>query len=137
MALNNIDTQFAVARSEIRALLKHVNPDTTVGGQACDALQGMVDALESIQNDSFRHGTSSFFRHPVDKPIKMNGMKKTFSQARSGLRRVKTFTVLETPEGRQMNEEINTLIDRLHELEDPNTVPGGLDPDRHEGYTRN
>ena len=65
MALNNIDTQFAVARSEIRALLKHVNPNTTVGGQACDALQGMIDALDSIQNDSFRHGISSFHRFPV------------------------------------------------------------------------
>ena len=137
MALNNIDTQFAVARSEIRALLKHVNPDTTVGGQACDALQGMVDALDSIQHDSFRHKPSSFFHHPVDRPIKMDGMKKTFSQARSGLRRVKTFIVLETPEGRKMNEELNKLIDRAHELEDPNTIPGGLDPDRHEGYTRN
>jgi hypothetical protein len=71
MALNNIDTQFAVARSEIRALLKHVNPNTTVGGQACDALQGMIDALDSIQNDSFRHGISSFHRFPVleDQPL--------------------------------------------------------------------
>ena len=70
MTLNNIDTQFAVARSEIRALMKHVNPNTTVGGQACDALQGMIDALDSIQNDSFRHGISSFHRFPVlDKKV--------------------------------------------------------------------
>ena len=65
MTLNNIDTQFAVARSEIRALLKHINPNTTVGGQACDALQGMLDALDSIQNDSYK-SSESFHRYPLD-----------------------------------------------------------------------
>ncbi len=65
MTLNNIDTQFAVARSEIRALLKHVNPNTTVGGQASDALQGMIDALDSIQNDSYK-SSGSFHRYPLD-----------------------------------------------------------------------
>jgi hypothetical protein len=65
MTLNNIDTQFAVARSEIRALMKHVNPNTTVGGQASDALQGMIDALDSIQNDSYK-SSDSFHRYPLD-----------------------------------------------------------------------
>ena len=70
MTLNNIDTQFAVARSEIRALLKHVNPNTTVGGQACDALQGMIDALDSIQDDSYK-SSESFHRYPPveDRPV--------------------------------------------------------------------
>jgi hypothetical protein len=65
MTLNNIDTQFAVARAEIRALLKHVNSNTTVGGQASDALQGMIDALDSIQNDSYK-SSDSFHRYPLD-----------------------------------------------------------------------
>ena len=70
MTLNNIDTQFAVARSEIRALLKHVNPNTTVGGQACDALQGMIDALDAIQDDSYK-SSESFYRYPQveDRPV--------------------------------------------------------------------
>jgi len=63
MSLNNIDSQFAITRSEVRALLKHVNPNTTVGGQACDALQGMIDALDSIQNDSY-NSSESFRRFP-------------------------------------------------------------------------
>ena len=65
MTLNNIDTQFAATRSEIRALLNHVNPNTTVGGQACDALQGMIDALDAIQNDSYK-SSESFHRYPLD-----------------------------------------------------------------------
>ena len=70
MTLNNIDTQFAVARAEIRALLKHVNSNTTVGGQASDALQGMIDALDSIQNDSYK-SSESFHRYPPveDRPV--------------------------------------------------------------------
>jgi hypothetical protein len=61
----------------------------------------------------------------------MDNMRNTFQQARSGIRRIKAFRVLETPEGRKMNDELNKILDRLHELEDPNTIPGGLDPDRH------
>jgi len=61
----------------------------------------------------------------------MDNMRDVFQKARSGIRRIKAFRVLETPEGKAMNEELNKILDRLHELEDPNTIPGGLDPDRH------
>jgi len=68
MSLNNINSQFAVTRSEIRALLNHVDGNTTVGGQACDALQGMIDALDSIQNDSY-NSSESFHRFPVNRDL--------------------------------------------------------------------
>ena len=63
MALNNIDTQFAIARAEVRALIDHCNSNTTIGGRSIDVLQSIVDTLDSIQNDSYNHPTS-FDRHP-------------------------------------------------------------------------
>ena len=63
MALNNIDSQFATARAEVRALIKHCKADTNIGGRSIEVLQSIVDTLDSIQNDSYNHPTS-FDRHP-------------------------------------------------------------------------
>ena len=54
MAINNIDTQFAIARAEVRALIDHCNSNTTIGGRSIDVLQSIVDTLDAIQNDSYR-----------------------------------------------------------------------------------
>ena len=70
MALNNIDSQFAAARTEVRALIKHCKPDTQLGGQSIDILQSIVDTLDAIQNDSYDHPTS-FDRHPQNSADKM------------------------------------------------------------------
>ena len=64
MALNNIDTQFANARSEVRALIDHCNSNTTIGGQSIMVLQSIVDTLDAIQNDSYK-SSESFHRLPV------------------------------------------------------------------------
>ena len=64
MALNNIDTQFANARSEVRALIDHCNSNTTIGGQSIMVLQSIVDTLDAIQNDSYDR-PEGFHRHPV------------------------------------------------------------------------
>ena len=63
MTLNNIDSQFAAARAEVRALIKHCKPDTQLGGQSIDILQSIVDTLDAIQNDS-RARPESFDRYP-------------------------------------------------------------------------
>ena len=65
MAINNIDSQFAATRAEVRALIKHVNPDTQLGGQSIDILQSIVDTLDAIQNDSYK-SSESFHRYPLD-----------------------------------------------------------------------
>ena len=65
MAINNIDSQFAAARAEVRALMKHCNPDTQLGGQSIDVLQSIVDTLDAIQNDSYNR-PESFHRFPLD-----------------------------------------------------------------------
>ena len=70
MALNNIDTQFANARAEVRALIDHCNSNTTIGGQSIMVLQSIVDTLDAIQNDSYDHPTS-FDRHPQNSADKM------------------------------------------------------------------
>ena len=70
MALNNIDSQFAAARAEVRTLMKHCKADTQLGGQSIDVLQSIVDTLDSIQNDSYDHPTS-FDRHPQNSSDKM------------------------------------------------------------------
>ena len=70
MAINNIDSQFAAARAEVRALIKHCKPDTQLGGQSIDILQSIVDTLDAIQNDSYDHPTS-FDRHPQNSADKM------------------------------------------------------------------
>ncbi len=70
MALNNIDSQFAAARTEVRALIKHCKPDTQLGGQTIDILQSIVDTLDAIQNDSYDHPTS-FDRQPQSSADKM------------------------------------------------------------------
>ncbi len=63
MALNNIDSQFATARAEVRALIKHCKADTNIGGRSIEVLQSIVDTLDAIQNDSYDHPTS-FDRQP-------------------------------------------------------------------------
>ena len=63
MAINNIDTQFANARAEVRALIDHCNSNTTIGGQSIMVLQSIVDTLDAIQNDS-RARPESFDRYP-------------------------------------------------------------------------
>ena len=64
MAINNIDTQFATARAEVRALIDHCNSNTTIGGQSIMILQSIVDTLDAIQNDSYE-SSESFHRLPV------------------------------------------------------------------------
>ena len=64
MALNNIDTQFANARAEVRALIDHCNSNTTIGGQSIMVLQSIVDTLDAIQNDSYDR-PAGFHRLPV------------------------------------------------------------------------
>ena len=63
MAINNIDSQFATARAEVRALIKHCKADTNIGGRSIEVLQSIVDTLDAIQNDSYDHPTS-FDRQP-------------------------------------------------------------------------
>ena len=70
MAINNIDTQFANARAEVRALIKHCKANTNIGGRSIDVLQSIVDTLDSIQNDSYNHPTS-FDRHPQNSANEM------------------------------------------------------------------
>ena len=64
MAINNIDTQFAIARAEVRALIDHCNSNTTIGGQSIMVLQSIVDTLDAIQNDSYDR-PAGFHRLPV------------------------------------------------------------------------
>ena len=64
MAINNIDSQFATARAEVRALIKHCKADTNIGGRSIDVLQSIVDTLDAIQNDSYK-SSESFHRLPV------------------------------------------------------------------------
>ena len=70
MAINNIDSQFAAARAEVRALIKHCKADTNIGGRSIEVLQSIVDTLDSIQNDSYDHPTS-FDRHRQNSADKM------------------------------------------------------------------
>ena len=70
MAMNNIDSQFAADRAEVRALIKHCKADTNIGGRSIDVLQSIVDTLDSIQNDSYNHPTS-FDRHPQNSADEM------------------------------------------------------------------
>jgi len=73
MAINNIDTQFANARAEVRALINHCKADTNIGGRSIEVLQSIVDTLDAIQNDSYDHPTS-FDRYPTveDRPVNPN-----------------------------------------------------------------
>ena len=64
---NNIDTQFANARAEIRALMKYVNPTTTHGGLSYEVLQSIVDTLDAIQDDALGDHSDSFRRYPLTK----------------------------------------------------------------------
>ena len=66
MTLNNIDSQFAAARAEVRTLMKHCKADTQLGGQSIDVLQSIVDTLDAIQNDSYK-SSESFHRYPLTK----------------------------------------------------------------------
>ena len=65
MAINNIDSQFAAARAEVRALIKHCKADTNIGGRSIEVLQSIVDTLDAIQNDSYK-SSESFHRYPLD-----------------------------------------------------------------------
>jgi len=64
MTLNNIDTQFAATRSEVRALIRHVDADTEVGATAAKSLQDILDTLDWIEVNSFLD-TAAFRRYPV------------------------------------------------------------------------
>ena len=66
MALNNIDSQFAATRTEVRALMKHCKADTNIGGRSIDVLQSILDTLDAIQNDSYE-SSESFHRYPLTK----------------------------------------------------------------------
>lgn len=70
MAINNIDSQFAAARAEVRALINHCNPNTNIGGQSIEVLQSIVDTLDAIQNDSYK-SSEGFHRYPPveDRPV--------------------------------------------------------------------
>ena len=70
MAINNIDSQFAAARAEVRSLIKHCKADTNIGGRSIDVLQSIVDTLDAIQNDS-RARRESFDRYPQTPSDKM------------------------------------------------------------------
>ena len=80
MAINNIDTQFAIARAEVRALIDHCNSNTTIGGQSIMVLQSIVDTLDAIQNDSYDR-PEGFHRLPVavdpDPQISDDEMRQT------------------------------------------------------------
>ena len=54
MAINNIDTQFAIARAEVRALIDHCNSNTTIGGRSIDVLQSIVDTLDASRTIAIR-----------------------------------------------------------------------------------
>ena len=64
MAINNIDSQFATARAEVRALIKHCKADTNIGGRSIEVLQSIVGTLDAIQNDSYDR-PEGFHRLPV------------------------------------------------------------------------
>jgi hypothetical protein len=53
--MDNINSAFAMARSHLRSL-QSATINNTAGGQANEALQGMVDALDSLQDE----GSSAF-----------------------------------------------------------------------------
>ena len=80
MAINNIDTQFAIARAEVRALIKHCKADTNIGGRSIEVLQSIVDTLDAIQNDSYDR-PEGFHRLPVavdpDPQISDDEMRQT------------------------------------------------------------
>jgi hypothetical protein len=86
MALNNIDTQFANARSEVRALIDHCNSNTTIGGQSIMVLQSIVDTLDAIQNDSYDR-PEGFHRHPVAVDPDPQNLTKPDFKLSSGFRK--------------------------------------------------
>ena len=86
MALNNIDTQFANARSEVRALIDHCNSNTTIGGQSIMVLQSIVDTLDAIQNDSYDR-PEGFHRHPVAVDPEPQNLTKPDFKLSSGFRK--------------------------------------------------
>ena len=86
MALNNIDTQFAIARAEVRALIDHCNSNTTIGGRSIDVLQSIVDTLDAIQNDSYK-SSESFHRYPVAVDPEPQNLTKPDFKLSSGFRK--------------------------------------------------
>lgn len=60
--MDNINSAFAMARSHLRSL-QSSTVNNTAGGKANEALQGMVDALDSLQDNkegSFKPRVSVF-----------------------------------------------------------------------------
>ena len=49
--MDNINTQFATTRNEIRRLFAHIKPATTLGGKHAVVLQGMIDTLDSLATE--------------------------------------------------------------------------------------
>jgi len=58
--MNNIDTQFAFAAAELRALLGHIKPVNTKGGKHAEIIQSMIDTLDSLKADGGREVYSSY-----------------------------------------------------------------------------
>ena len=85
MAINNIDTQFAIARAEVRALIKHCKADTNIGGRSIEVLQSIVDTLDAIQNDSYDR-PEGFHRHPVAVDPEPQNLTKPDFKLSSGFR---------------------------------------------------
>ena len=66
MPMQDIDAQFANTQTEIRNLMRFMQPHSTAGGYALEALQGMVDALGAIQADTLREGSYTHAQiHPT------------------------------------------------------------------------
>ena len=68
MSLNNINSQFAVTRSEIRALLNHVDGNTLAGKIATGNLKRMLDILDIVQ-DNQRSNTDCFHHFPTKRDL--------------------------------------------------------------------
>ena len=85
MAINNIDSQFAAARAEVRALMKHCKTDTNIGGRSIEVLQSIVDTLDAIQNDSYK-SSESFHRYPVAVDPEPQNLTKPDFNLSSGFR---------------------------------------------------
>jgi len=48
--MNNLESAFAMARSHLRSL-QSAAINNTAGGQANECLQGMIDALDALQDN--------------------------------------------------------------------------------------
>ena len=80
MSLNNIDSQFAITRSEIRAMLQHVDGNTLAGKIATGDLKSMLDILDTVQ-DNQRSNLDCFHRFPVKRTLDRWGDPETREDA--------------------------------------------------------